>query len=406
MERVSLKKYIKQVRGVTYKSNQTLEKSTENYLPVLRSNNINEGALNFNKLVYVPANLIKETQLLKKGDILLTASTGSIKVIGKNGAVKKNYSGSFGAFCKVVRPLNTIDSDYLKHFFQTKYYRKNIQSVINGANINNIKNEHLDNLQILLPKLETQKKIAAILDEADKVRQLNKQLIAKYDALTQSLFLEMFGDPVENTGDWEVKRLKDISIKIHSGNTPKGGSQVYVDKGIMFFRSQNVWKYRLELDNVAYIDEETHSGMMKSSLKNGDILMTKTGRINTENSSLGRAAMFEGEDDSANVNGHVYLIRLQKDVINEFVLHILTTNEYREHIRRVCVGGIDKRQLNKDHIENFPIIYPSIELQNKFVQKLKTIKEIKQQAKDSLQKSEDLFNSLLQKAFKGELVKE
>ena len=115
--------------------------------------------------------------------------------------------------------------------------------------------------------------------------------------------------------------------------------------------------------------------------------------------------MFEGEDDSANVNGHVYLIRLQKDVINEFVLHILTTNEYREYIRRVCVGGIDKRQLNKDHIENFPIIYPSVELQNKFVEKLKTIKQIKKQAQESLQKSEDLFNSLLQKAFKGALVK-
>jgi type I restriction enzyme S subunit len=302
----------------------------------------------------------------------------------------------------VVTANKNIVLEYLMYYLNFA----DLTLYINGATRGKLTKTSLNSIKIPLPKLETQKKIAAILDEADRVRQLNKQLIEKYDALTQSLFLEMFGDPVENTGDWEVKRLKDISIKIHSGNTPKGGSQVYVDKGIMFFRSQNVWKNRLELDNVAYIDEETHSRMMKSSLKNGDILMTKTGRINTENSSLGRAAMFEGEDDSANVNGHVYLIRLQKDVINEFVLHILTTNEYREHIRRVCVGGIDKRQLNKDHIENFPIIYPSIELQNKFVQKLKIIKEIKQQAQDSLQKSEDLFNSLLQKAFKGELVKE
>lgn len=260
-------------------------------------------------------------------------------------------------------------------------------------------------MNLRIPPLATQKKIVAILDEADILHQLNKNLIAKYDALTQSLFLEMFGDPVANPMGWEVKKMKEISTKIHSGNTPKGGSKVYVDKGIVFLRSQNVWKNRLELDNVAYIDEETQSKMMKSSLKNRDILMTKTGRINTENSSLGRAAMFEGEDDTANVNGHVYLIRLKEGVINEFVLHILTTNEYREHIRRVCVGGIDKRQLNKNHLEDFPIIYPPIEKQRKFITKLETIRELKQNVQQSLQKSEDLFNSLLQKAFKGELVK-
>ena len=132
--------------------------------------------------------------------------------------------------------------------------------------------------------------------------------------------------------------------------------------------------------------------------------MTKTGRINTENSSLGRAAMFLGEDDSANVNGHVYLIRLQKNVFNEFVLFILTTNEYREYIRSVCVGGIDKRQINKEHLEKFTIIYPPGELQKQFVERLQVIEIQKQQAQASLQKSEGLFNSLLQRAFKGELT--
>ena len=86
--------------------------------------------------------------------------------------------------------------------------------------------------------------------------------------------------------------------------------------------------------------------MQKTSLKSGDILITKTGRINTENSSLGRAAMFLGEDDSANINGHVYLIRLKPEVLKEFVLYIMTSLEYREYIRSVCVGGIDKRQID------------------------------------------------------------
>ena len=187
----------------------------------------------------------------------------------------------------------------------------------------------------------------------------------------------MFGDPINNPMGWQVKKLKDISTKILSGNTPKGGSEVYVDSGIMFFRSQNVWKNKLVLDDIAYIDEDTHNKMLKSSLKHRDILITKTGRINTENSSLGRAAMYLGEDDKANINGHVYLIRLKEEILNEFILFILTSKEYRGYIRSVCVGGIDKRQLNKEHIEDFPIIFPPIEQQKEFVTYVKQVEKLK-----------------------------
>ena len=107
--------------------------------------------------------------------------------------------------------------------------------------------------------------------------------------------------------------------------------------------------------------------MKKSSLHYKDILITKTGRINTENSSLGRAALYLGEDDQANINGHVYLVRLDSSMVPEFVVTILTGEAYRKYIRKVCVGGIDKRQINVDQVESFPIISPSIELQKEFV---------------------------------------
>src|SRR5690606_12284988 len=251
--------------------------------------------------------------------------------------------------------------------------------------------------------LETQKQIAQILVSAAALRDKTKQLLTEYDALSQSIFLDMFGDPVANQMKWKVRNLKELSTKIGSGNTPKGGSKVYVDEGITFFRSQNVWKNNLVMEDIAFIDQKTHDSMKKSSLKRGDILMTKTGRINTENSSLGRAAIYLGEDDMANLNGHVYLIRLKKEVLNEFILFILTTNQYREHIRRVCVGGIDKRQLNKNHLQEFPIIYPPMELQKEFTEKLKLILQQKELAKQELKESKDLFNCLLQKAFKGGL---
>ena len=189
----------------------------------------------------------------------------------------------------------------------------------------------------------------------------------KFKEMHKHRFIEMFGDAVTNPMHWPVKRLKELSVQINSGNTPKGGSEKYVEEGITFFRSQNVWKDRLEMEDIACIDAETHANMKRSSLKHGDILMTKTGRINTENSSLGRAALYEGEDDRANVNGHVYFIRLKEGINNKFVLRILVSPEYRDLIRSVCVGGIDKRQLNKEHIEEFPIICPPLDMVDDYV---------------------------------------
>ena len=209
--------------------------------------------------------------------------------------------------------------------------------------------------------------ICAKLDTLYNVIKLQQQELALLNDLIKARFVELFGDPVNNPMKWTVKKLKDLSAQINSGNTPKGGSENYVEKGIAFFRSQNVWKDRLEMDDIAYIDTETHARMKKSSLKHGDILMTKTGRINTENSSLGRAALYLGEDDMANVNGHVYFIRLKPEVNNKFILRILVSPEYRDLIRSVCVGGIDKRQLNKEHIEDFPIICPPVDMVDEYV---------------------------------------
>lgn len=320
------------------------------------------------------------------------------------GKVGTGFTGVIGSTLARLRIKDKqSDSKFLYWFLQFK--KELIKSQRTGATIPHIDGVALKGLQIPIPPLTVQKHIAKILDTADALKRNDEALIEKYDELCHSIFIKKFGNPVKNEKSWKVKQLKEISTKIHSGNTPKGGSQVYVNKGITFFRSQNVWKNNLVYEDIAFIDRKTHLSMMKSSLKHKDILMTKTGRINTENSSLGRAALFLGDDDSANVNGHVYLIRLDENQVHEFVVHILTTKEYRGLIRDVCVGGIDKRQLNKEHIENFPIIYPPISDQRKFSKILTTVQAQKQKVEESAKKSEAIFNTLLQKAFSGKLVK-
>lgn len=376
----------------------------ESGIPILQSKHITKGFLNLEDTKYLSEKdylKYKDKYQANIDDVLVC----NIGTIGKSLRIDKAEKFLIAWNLFLIKLDNTkLYSQYFAHYLNHLSDQNYFDKFLTGGTVKFINKKTMGNIQVPLPPLPQQQKIANILDAADALRQNDKALIAKYDELTQALFLDMFGDPVSNPKGWDVVKLKDISTKIHSGNTPKGGSEVYVETGITFFRSQNVWKKRLVYEDIAFIDQETHSKMMKSSLKHKDILMTKTGRINTENSSLGRAAIYLGEDDKANVNGHVYLIRLKKGALNEFVLHILTTKEYRGHIRSVCVGGIDKRQLNKEHIENFPIINPDIDLQIRFSKQLEVIEEQKAIAQKSLEKSESLFNSLLQKAFKGELV--
>lgn len=261
----------------------------------------------------------------------------------------------------IVKPKKD-SSDYIEYCL--RHIKPN--SLVKDEAYPSISLQDISNLEIPLPSLEVQVKIADQLSKCTQIINKHKEQLEKYDFLIKSRFIEMFGDPVQNPMGWEVKKLGKMCSAIMNGTTPKGGEQVYVENGITFLRSQNVWRNKIDLDDVAYIDEATHKSMKKSSLKKYDILMTKTGRINTENSSLGRAALFLGEDDSANINGHVYLIRLEKEYNHEFVIRILTSPEYRDYIRSICVGGIDKRQVNKDHIEEFPIIQPPKELQDEY----------------------------------------
>ncbi|MDM1786763.1 restriction endonuclease subunit S [Acinetobacter bereziniae] len=336
---------------------------------------------------------------IQKNDILFCLR-GSV---GKFAVIRDNNKGALASSLVILRGNDKVDIEYLKHYLASSLCIKELDNYQNGAAQPNLSANDFKKFLVPLPPLAEQRRIASILDQADVLRQKRQQAIEKLDQLLQATFIDMFGDPVSNPKGWEVKKLSELSTKIHSGNTPKGGSENYVDQGIIFLRSQNVWKNKVILDDVAYIDAETHSKMMKSSVKHEDLLMTKTGRINTENSSLGRAAIYLGEDDSANINGHVYLIRIKDGFNKYFILRILTLPDYYEYIRSVCVGGIDKRQLNKEHIENFPIIQPPMELQNKFSNIVQVIESQKPKLLEQLDLAENLFKTLQQKAFNGTL---
>ncbi|WP_379866486.1 restriction endonuclease subunit S [Marinobacter sp. M5B] len=344
---------------------------------------------------------VKDKSSLKKcdsDDILIARYGASI------GRILTGLSGAYNvAMAKCKYDKERVDRGFLYHWLNSDKFQNAVSGFGGRAAQAGFNKKDLSGLKLPLPSMAEQKRIAKILSTADALRVKRRESLTQLDTLLKSTFLGMFGDPVSNSLGWEVVKLKDLSNRIVSGSTPTGGKQVYKPEGITFFRSQNVWGNRLVLNDIAYIDEETHRSMGKSSLKKMDILITKTGRFNTENSSLGRAAIFAGEDDSANINGHVYLVRLKKNAIHKFVLFILTTKEYREYIRRVCVGGIDKRQINKEHLEEFPIILPPLSLQRRFASIVESVEQQKVKMQTHFDGLDVLFASLQSRAFDGEL---
>mgnify|MGYP002324899546 CR=1 FL=1 len=325
-------------------------------LPIIRIQDLTGNAYD---LGYYNGDYPKKVEL-NDGDVLISWSASLGVYVWNRGKALLNQHIFKVAFDKVE-----INQNYFVYAVRYKLAEMGMKT--HGATMKHIVKKDFDATQIPYPSLKEQFEIATNLDKISKIVEKRKMELKQLDDLIKARFVEMFGDAVANPMKWPVKKLKDLSVQINSGNTPKGGSENYVEEGITFFRSQNVWKDCLEMDDIVYIDAATHASMKRSSLKHGDILMTKTGRINTENSSLGRAALYDGEDDMANVNGHVYFIRLKEGVNNKFVLRILVSPEYRDLIRSVCVGGIDKRQLNKKHIEDFPIICPPSDMIDKYV---------------------------------------
>lgn len=154
---------------------------------------------------------------------------------------------------------------------------------------------------------------------------------------------------------WRALRVKDIAKKIGSGVTPKGGSEVYVDSGIPLLRSQNVYDDGLRIDDVSFIDEETHQKMKNSQLKPFDILVNITG------ASIGRTCIVPESLQVANINQHIIFIRMKKSLV-PYVSYYFKSNILKEYINLIQAGS-SKEALNMGQTLSTPILLPSQEEQ-------------------------------------------
>lgn len=202
--------------------------------------------------------------LIAEASIFLSDSGAKVARLLPVDAVLVTCIGTLGKVGIAQQPLVT-NQQINSLIFDSKivfpkyayFYCKTIKSVMDSfapsTTVPIINKSKFSEVEIPLPPLTEQKRIAAILSKADDIRRKRQATIKLADDFLRATFLDMFGNPVTNLKKWEVKKLKEISTKILSGTTPKGGKKVYVEEGVVFFRSQNVWRNSILLDDVAYI---------------------------------------------------------------------------------------------------------------------------------------------------------
>ena len=157
------------IRGVSYKPSDVVSSLDANSVGILRANNIANGEINTNEMVYVDQSRVSDAQRIRIGDIIVCASSGSQSLVGK-AAINKNLTREYahGAFCLLIRCNNTILPKYLNIYLQTALYRNQIESLSCGSNILNIKADHLTSLDIPIPDIKQQSDFVTIIEQADK----------------------------------------------------------------------------------------------------------------------------------------------------------------------------------------------------------------------------------------------
>lgn len=331
-------------------------------------------------------------KLMPKNTVIIAltgATTGKTGILNIEATANQSVTG--------IIPNNKFIPKYI--FYYLRNIREKILHDSYGGAQKHISQGYVKDIEILLPSLEIQKRIVSILEKSEKALEKRKEAISLIDELVKSKFIEMFGNPVSNDREWNKEICSNISSKIGSGATPKGGNSSYKDEGISLIRSMNIYNNKFIDKDLAFIDDEQAGKLKNVIVEEDDVLLNITG------ASVARCCTVPKEYIPARVNQHVAIIRCKREaILPKFLEYELTNENYQRFLWDIATsGGATREAITKQQIENLDLIVPPIEIQNEFVKFVKQVDEMKLKMESSLKELEDNFNALMQRAFKGEL---
>ena len=331
-----------------------------------------------------------------KEDVLLVWDGANAGTVGHG---KEGYIGSTIALLSKKEP-EKYSTTFIGLFLQSKF--NYLRSKTTGATIPHIDGKVLRDLGIPILPYQTQLHIANILTKAESLIAQRKESISLLDEYLKSVFLEMFGDPLENPKNFEIKTLKDFYINPKEGTKcgPFGSAlkkHEYTSSGVPVWNMDNISVDGNFVSNInLFITEEKYSQLSAYSTFDGDIIISRAGTV-------GKMCVLKSGFDKSIISTNLIRVRLNTKLL--LSVHFVSLMKYcKNRMARLRTGSDDTfTHMNTGILDSLKFPVPPLELQTKFAQIVEKTEALKAQYQQSLQGLENLYGSLSQKAFKGEL---
>ena len=376
------------LNGYAFKS----DKYVDSGIRVIRITNVQKGFIEDNSPAFYP---ITEKENLKdyelyENDLLisLTGNVGRVALLSKE-MLPAALNQRVG--CIRIRDKNLLIS-YLFTFLNSDKFESDCIYSARGIAQKNMSTEWLKNYLIPLPPIEVQIKIANNLNTCAKIIKKHNKQLNNFDLLIKSRFIEMFGDPVQNPKEWDIKKLSDYMIFLTSGS--RGWSEYFSNEGELFLTIKNVKNNRINIENIQYVQAPKNKEAERTKVQENDLLISIT-------ADLGRTGVVSKEiaNYGAYINQHLSLVRLNTEKVNPlFVSYYLETDGGKLQFNKKNQSAV-KAGLNFEAIKSLTFMNPPLKKQNEFVAFVQQIDKSKFAVQKSLEKAETLYKSLMQEYF-------
>lgn len=325
-------------------------------------------------------------QKVEYGDIIVSTVRPNLKNVAFIKQHDSNLVVSSG-FC-VLRTTDDIERNYLFRYITSDIFTQHLMKLTTGANYPAVRDLDVRDSTIPLPPKSTQIEIVSELDKINELIRLKKEQLKDFDNLAQSLFYEMFGDPVENEKGWEVKKLGEICTDITDGDhmpPPKSES------GIPFITISDIDKDTrcLNFENTFYVPEDYYNNLKENRKpQKGDLLYTVTG-------SYGIPVIVK-TDKKFCFQRHIALLRPNKEILSTIFLCYWVLSDGVKFMADKVATGIAQKTVGLNSIRKFSCILPPLPLQQLFAQRIEQIEREKSEVQKSIQDLETLLASRMQ----------
>lgn len=287
-----------------------------------------------------------------------------------------------------ILKINECLSDKLVEYYLVA---KDLQEFITGAIVPKLTQQALKNIPIPVPPLPVQEQIVSELDLLSGIIEKKREQLKELDALAQSIFYDMFGDPITNEKGWEVKKLGEVCESVSYGtsnSSTENGEYKYL-------RMNNItYSGHIDITDIKYIDISDDE-YEKYVVRKGDILFNRT----NSKDLVGKTALFNFEEEMI-IAGYIIRVRVNQDtIIPTFVVKWLNTPLMKSYFKNICKGAVNQSNINSKELKNIPISIPPLPLQHQFATKIEAIEKQKELIKQSISETETLFNARMQEHF-------